>query len=481
MRELPDPEGARSFTSASRRRTRAPPAPSSATRGCCRTRWRSRRGARCSGRRSSRIPTISVGSRASARDARVRTTEELSESLARFALTTRRSSRRSCSRVFAAASFCASTSRTSAARDHRRDDRGTVEPRRRHARPRALARAAGAGERLRRAAAHGRARAARRRPRSAIVALGKLGSRELNYASDIDLLFLYSDDGETSGRATRGAMTNREYLRQTGRARRAHRRRATGRGRGLPRRPAPAAARARRRARRLARRSAALLPREGAGVGDAGAHPLARGRGLAGALRALRRRGARAASIRSERDRRAARSQTCGSPSRRSTASTQSESRGFNVKLGRGGIREIEFIAQALQLAHGGRDAWLHAPHTLISLGRLADRGLIAERERTELSDAYDFLRTVEHRLQMEHGLQTHTVPEDAAAARCSRAACTSRAARALEEFDARSAPHLAPSPRLRARLRREDESRRVVKLGRMMSRARTQLPTRQS
>src|SRR5205823_4083860 len=78
--------------------------------------------------------------------------------------------------------------------------------------------------------------------------------------------------------------------------------------------------------------------------------------------------------------------------------------------------REIEFIAQALQLAHGGRDPWLqHAPHTLISLGRLADRTLINERERTELSDAYAFLRALEHRLQMEHGLQTHTVPEDPA------------------------------------------------------------------
>ena len=48
---------------------------------------------------------------------------------------------------------------------------------------------------------------------------------------------------------------------------------------------------------------------------------------------------------------------------------------------------------------------------TMISLGRLADRSLITEQERTELSDAYTFLRTLEHRLQMEHGLQTHAVP----------------------------------------------------------------------
>src|SRR4030095_2604000 len=85
---------------------------------------------------------------------------------------------------------------------------------------------------------------------------------------------------------------------------------------------------------------------------------------------------------------------------------------GFNVKLQRGGSREIEFIAQALQLAHGAHDEWLRVAHTLISLGRLADRGLITEEERSRLSAAYNFLRMLEHRLQMEHGLQTHTLPQ---------------------------------------------------------------------
>jgi glutamate-ammonia-ligase adenylyltransferase len=88
-------------------------------------------------------------------------------------------------------------------------------------------------------------------------------------------------------------------------------------------------------------------------------------------------------------------------------------SRGTDVKLGTGGIREIEFIAQALQLAYGGQDRWLRAPHTLISLSRLADRGLISETELTQLFEAYDFLRHLEHILQMENGLQTHLVPND--------------------------------------------------------------------
>ena len=85
---------------------------------------------------------------------------------------------------------------------------------------------------------------------------------------------------------------------------------------------------------------------------------------------------------------------------------------GFNVKLGRGGIREIEFIAQALQLAHGGRDDWLRVPHTLVSLGRLADRGFITQHGTQRTVRRLLFPPHLEHRLQMEHGLQTHTVPE---------------------------------------------------------------------
>jgi glutamate-ammonia-ligase adenylyltransferase len=91
--------------------------------------------------------------------------------------------------------------------------------------------------------------------------------------------------------------------------------------------------------------------------------------------------------------------------------SVERKNAGFNVKLQRGGIREIEFIAQALQLAHGAHDEWLRVAHTVISLGRLADRNLVSEQERSDLSAAYKFLRMLEHRLQMEHGLQTHTVP----------------------------------------------------------------------
>jgi len=64
------------------------------------------------------------------------------------------------------------------------------------------------------------------------------------------------------------------------------------------------------------------------------------------------------------------------------------------------GIREIEFIAQALQLAHGARDEWLRVSHTLNKPGaRLADRNLISEQERSELSEPTHSGATLEHRL----------------------------------------------------------------------------------
>jgi glutamate-ammonia-ligase adenylyltransferase len=242
-----------------------------------------------------------------------------------------------------------------------------------------------------------------------IVALGKLGSRELNYASDIDLLFLYSDDGHTSGAGERGRTTNREYFNRL--AERVTRIVGQQSGEG-------AAYRVDLRLRPHGRdgalscsldealryyRTAAqawelqTLIRSRAAAGTAALYTR-----FAGEVRA--RVYTHAASVEEAlRNVRLAKQKI--------DRQHASGARGFNVKLGRGGIREIEFIAQALQLAHGAEDAWLHAPHTLISLGRLADRHLIAERERTELSDAYAFLRTLEHRLQMEHGLQTHSVP----------------------------------------------------------------------
>ncbi|MBA5776387.1 bifunctional [glutamine synthetase] adenylyltransferase/[glutamine synthetase]-adenylyl-L-tyrosine phosphorylase [Stappia sp. F7233] len=88
---------------------------------------------------------------------------------------------------------------------------------------------------------------------------------------------------------------------------------------------------------------------------------------------------------------------------------------GHNVKLGRGGIREVEFFAQTQQLIAGGRIPELRGRRTLDTLATLTRLGWIEEDARAELTDAYRFLRAVEHRIQMVNDEQTHSLPEDEA------------------------------------------------------------------
>jgi glutamate-ammonia-ligase adenylyltransferase len=244
-----------------------------------------------------------------------------------------------------------------------------------------------------------------------VLALGKLGSRELNYASDIDLVFIYSDDGMTAGSGERDKVTNREYFIKLSEA--------IGKLVGQPAGESPAyrvdlRLRPHGRDGALASSLSETLKYYDKTAQAWERQALIRCRAAAGSSRLFSQFAGAVqkyiyrpnvsvtdalASVRLAKqkiDRQVERNAT-----------------GFNVKLQRGGIREIEFIAQALQLAHGGLDEWLRGAHTLISLGRLADRDLISEQERTQLSESYAFLRVLEHRLQMEHGLQTHTVPEN--------------------------------------------------------------------
>lgn len=86
-----------------------------------------------------------------------------------------------------------------------------------------------------------------------------------------------------------------------------------------------------------------------------------------------------------------------------------------HLKLGRGGIREIEFVVQTLQLINGARHAFLQETSTLEALDGLAQLDLLAPADIHRLTDAYLFLRTAEHRLQIEEERQTHVLPEDAA------------------------------------------------------------------
>jgi glutamate-ammonia-ligase adenylyltransferase len=82
-----------------------------------------------------------------------------------------------------------------------------------------------------------------------------------------------------------------------------------------------------------------------------------------------------------------------------------------NVKLGRGGIREIEFVVQSQQLLYGGRQPFLQGAQTLPGLEKLVQYELLGPAESRQLKEAYCFLRDLEHRLQMEENLQTHTIP----------------------------------------------------------------------
>jgi [glutamine synthetase] adenylyltransferase / [glutamine synthetase]-adenylyl-L-tyrosine phosphorylase len=86
---------------------------------------------------------------------------------------------------------------------------------------------------------------------------------------------------------------------------------------------------------------------------------------------------------------------------------------GHNIKLGRGGIREIEFFVQTQQLILGGRDPALRSPATLDALQALQTRGHVGAEAARELTGAYRFFRELEHRLQMMEDEQTHTIPKD--------------------------------------------------------------------
>jgi glutamate-ammonia-ligase adenylyltransferase len=86
------------------------------------------------------------------------------------------------------------------------------------------------------------------------------------------------------------------------------------------------------------------------------------------------------------------------------------------VKLGEGSIRDVEFVAQYLQLAHGAEQPEVRSNNTLDALARLAAHQLLSADEHRVLADGYVFLRTIEHHLQMMHYRQTHTLPSDAEA-----------------------------------------------------------------
>jgi glutamate-ammonia-ligase adenylyltransferase len=220
----------------------------------------------------------------------------------------------------------------------------------------------------------------------AVVGMGKLGGRELNYASDVDVVFV---DGDP--RQARAVMDL---------ARRCYRvdanLRPEGRDGALTRSVESYRAYWERWAEPwefqalLKAGPVAGDPDVGRAWADAAAAALWGRRWTADDLR----------SLRALRDRAAAELRRQGAPER-------------EVKRGPGGIRDIEFAVQTLQLVHGGADPELRSPTTLTALGEMARGGYVAEDDADGLSAAYRFLRRVEHALQIEDDQQVHSVPAD--------------------------------------------------------------------
>jgi glutamate-ammonia-ligase adenylyltransferase len=248
----------------------------------------------------------------------------------------------------------------------------------------------------------------------AVIGMGKLGGQELNYSSDIDLMFVYGADGETAG-GRAGRLPNGEYFARVARNIVAIIEQSTDEGyvfrvdlRLRPEgRSGPVAMsldgyhRYHRERAELWERQALLKARVSAGDAAVGARFMALVREV------VWRPGIDPQIVKSVRDMKRMIDHSLEGKGEETVA---------NVKLGRGGIREIEFLVQAMQLLYGGDDPWLRERSTLAALDRLAARGYLARALGRTLADAYVHLRTVEHRLQILHEFQIHSLPNDPAA-----------------------------------------------------------------
>ena len=138
---------------------------------------------------------------------------------------------------------------------------------------------------------------------------------------------------------------------------------------------------------------------------------------------------------------------------------------GFDVKIGAGGIRDVEFVAQALQLLHGGRIPDVRGRSTLRALEALTQVGVLPAPQSAELLAAYRFLRRTENRIQMDAERQTHRLPEAPAAREQLARAMGFRGATAVADFDAALASHRDRVRRSFGALLHDQGSERVLAL----------------
>ena len=250
-----------------------------------------------------------------------------------------------------------------------------------------------------------------------VLGMGKLGGQELNYSSDVDVLFAYSDEGGVfkeppgAGETPRPVLTNHQFFNRLAEAFIAEVSRMTPEG-------------------ALYRIDLRLRPE-----GDSG--PLTRSlasyenyyaqwgqtwerlmlikaRGVAGDSTLAAEFLELVQPFRYPRSvNESLLQEVVAMKGRIEREVVKADELDRNVKLGRGGIREIEFVVQAQQALHAGRQPFLQGAQTLPCLDKLVQYELLSPEESQQLAAAYGFLRDVEHRLQMEDNLQTHTIPTD--------------------------------------------------------------------
>jgi len=246
-----------------------------------------------------------------------------------------------------------------------------------------------------------------------VLGMGKLGGGELNVSSDIDLIFVYPEEGDTAAAPAQRQLSNQEFFTRLGRKLIAALSEITEDGYtfrvDMALRPNGASGplactfgmleeyllvqgREWERYAWVKARALTGRPQDVAQL-ERIVRPFVYRRYLDyGSIDAIRKMHAqiRAEVVRQE---------------------TRHPERSNNVKLGRGGIREIEFLAQVFQLIRGGRDAALRDRSTRRTLHVLAERGLLGQDIVDGLLHAYTFLRNTEHRLQYLDDAQTHTLP----------------------------------------------------------------------
>ncbi|HSD09440.1 MAG TPA: hypothetical protein VLF14_00520, partial [Candidatus Binatia bacterium] len=137
----------------------------------------------------------------------------------------------------------------------------------------------------------------------------------------------------------------------------------------------------------------------------------------------------------------------------------------FDVKIGSGGIRDVEFVAQALQLLHGGRIPQLRQRSTEGALVAQAQVGVLPRRDSADLISAYQFLRRTEHRLQMEAERQTHRLPKEPKALRRIARAMGFQQETASEDFEHALNEHRRRIREIFAALFRDSGSERILSL----------------